>query len=910
MESAAKRKKMCRNDSAEGSAERVIGFWDKAVAAAAAAVRLTCILIIHYNYAGQNKKDRSKDDSADCERIKKTFGTCLNTRVRDTSGRSDEVLDLIGSEEGMRNLFNLNGDQKPELFMVFIMTHGGSDGLLKTHHGDQFYVSNVLEQLHRNASLEDALKLLVVSACRGDIQEEVIYRREEMPFDVQGVILSSQLDIQKFQNLNATQIKSVSGMENIVILSSCVERTTSPRAGGTFLIQSFCNAFERLERNVDLEEFLTRVLNIHHSENKKWGYGSTPEYMVITQRRLTFSRQSFDGKGREEEEGSYSWLSDAQTPLLKRDAHVYLNSASSSTRETVNLIKEDLRKIFSFDVKNHSNLKQLQSSVGDQDGEKAGCIFMLIVTMLSRNVTTGELCVLMNGQMIPMKFVLNTMIGPTTANWIGKPKICVFLNTSADTESLAIDVSRDYPRTQYTVSGTIHSGLLTLILPQNDAPDFFLKTLTDFAATKKIESGTFQQFFHEVLQKASTANDIPPMIVSTLPKSLEMKFPKPIVIDSFRMTTPKETFNVSLTDLERLVSMAGAIKIWPNAQAEETFAIDAASKGVVPKGANPMTQIEEPSNMEVEVMAESEENEAEEQAPEYNVFLVVAEAGSGKSHLAAHLAKFAQNRRLVTLLDDPDRSKGFKALHEEYLNNQPFGANQVLFLDAIDALHEELLEKVLRMVQALAENKVDLWIFTRPEGGARLRGLFPVTVIEINDLSMESKKIFLQQSGFNDAKIEQVLRKIEMEDAGDLISIVGNLEKVSSFPELADPESVNIYELCTHIFQEAVDSYMEKRHASFSKTKRKIQIDKIEKNHSKRASIYFQEDQDISANETCSGYDVFHVADTMAAYHFVKNGGVESVDQIVEMKIEPRKKSCLKRMIVSKKVFDQELCSY
>ncbi|CAB3380396.1 Hypothetical predicted protein [Cloeon dipterum] len=810
----------------------------------------------------------------------------------------------------MRNIFNLNGDQKPELFMVFIMTHGGSDGLLKTHHGDQFYVSNVLEHLQRNASLGDALKLLVVSACRGNIQEEVLYRREEMPFDVQGVILSSQLDIKTFQNLNATQIKSVPGMENIVILSSCVESTTSPRAGGTFLIQSFCNAFERLERDVDLEEFLTRVLQLHDEKNKKYGYGSTPEYKVVKHRRLTFSRQSFDGKGCKEEEGSYSWLSDVQTPLLKRDAHVYLNSACHSTRETVNLIKKDLRKIFNFDVKNHGNLEQLQSSVGDQDGEKAGCIFMLIVTTLSMNVTTGELCVLINGETMPMKSVMNTMIGPTTANWIGKPKICVFLNTSAVTDTLDIDAARKYSRTKYTVSGTIHSGLLTLILPQSDAPNLFLETLKDVAATMKIESGTFQQFFHEVLQKASTANDILPMIVSTLPRSLEMKFPKPIVTDSFRMMTPKGTFIVSLTDLERLVSMAGAIKIWSNAQAEGTFAIDAMPREGS-KGANPMTQIDEPSNTEVEVMTvESEENEAEEQVTEYSVFLVVAEAGSGKSHLAAHLAKFAQNRRLVTLLNEPDWSKGFKALHEEYLNNQPFGTYQVFFLDAIEALDEELLEKVLRMVQYLAENMVDLWIFTRPEGEARLRGLFPVTVIKINDLSMEIKKEFLQQSGFNDAKIEKVLRRIGMEHAGDLVSKVGNLEKVSSFQELADPESINIYELCTHIFQEAVDSYMEERYASFTKTRRETLMDNIKKNHSKRASIYFKEDQDINANETCTGYDVIHVANTMAAYLFVKNDKVKSIDQIDEMKIEAGKKSCLKRMIDSKKVFHQMLCSY
>ncbi|XP_065342124.1 uncharacterized protein LOC135940923 [Cloeon dipterum] len=865
-----------------------------------------CVLIIHYEFA-QSDEDRSDDDKIDVQNIYSTLES-VSHHIHEISASKENLLDFIGDEEQIKKTFKLQGEEAPDLFIVFIMTHGEDTGYLLacTEKGAEFFtVSEVCEQLKTNPILGNALKLLFVSACRGEIMEDVINSRvrkvsNSLP---QRGMWSSELDASNPKNHNAVRVTTAPDSDNFVIMYSCVEGTYSLRDEGTLLVGSFCECFKKLERDVGLDEFLTRIKWYQHEgKTLKKGYGSTPEVKILKHRNLTLSQQCNENQG----DFSYRWISNANVPLLTRKAHFYISTPSGEEK-----LPNALHKYFEFKIKHHENFEQLKSAVVDDSNIVNGCVLICVVAEQSRDRVNGEIYVEIDGKKMPAKKILNTLIHPATKNWIGKPKICIFLNTPPAI-SIAIDGA---PATgqKYEICGTIHSGFLTIFLPQKDAVDLFLETLKDFTKQESEEqSATFQQFFFKLLQKATPANGIPPMIISTLHTILEMEFPSLIATESFKMTMPGQCWDVPLKILYQIIC-SGFQRIQRAVQISNETATDLSldGKSSVSTGAKPISHVKKP---------EEDTSKEETEQADHIVYLVSADAGSGKSNLVERLASQAKRYRSVTHIDlmintkflkNFDWKKGYKAFVQEYREHigkpRPFKSDEVVILDAIDALHGDSLENVLKMVRHLAEDKVDLWIFTRPERvdtiKTRLAGVCIVSVLEMNDLTKEKKIKILQSRGFKEGPIEYMLNKIEEAHADDLTSNIGILDKLATFPTLfSETKQVNVYELSAHVVELAIKSYLEKRKKDSAMWASHELRDKIKKNLTDLATAYFTgnpTEPAVNGNAFLQhfvAYPVVHVSGTLAAYLYISKGEIKSADQIEQLAIGSEKKIILKRM--------------
>ncbi|CAB3380392.1 Hypothetical predicted protein [Cloeon dipterum] len=896
----------------ENSATKSIGYWDQDKTKI---VRSTNTLIIHYNFADQEKPmNRSEADKRDVGNIMSTFKSLGH--VCQTSDPKEKVLDLIGSENELRAKFQLEKGQTPELFIVFIMTHGNKNGKLTTHHDEEFNVYEVCEKLKTNPVLKNALKLLFVSACRGNILDEVTQEEHDTPIIlIEDAVYSKKLDTEKPDNVNATRVTTDPNCENFVIMFSCVEGTYSLRSEGTYLVNSICDCFKELDKDVDLEEFLTRIMGYQHDPKQRAkGYTSTPEVKIMKRSRtLTIVKQCAEKKYND---FSYNWMSDAKSHLLTRKAHVF-----AASNEIYQSVSDELNKHFQFEPKRWKTLEELKDSVSHESGDFDGCVLICVVAELVEN-ENREVCAKINGEKIELKSILGISIGPTTANWVGKPKICVFLNTNTVFQSCSIDIHQNYNETKLSISGTIHAGLLSIILPQANAVETFMETLNDFNSQKKIERATFQQFFFSLLQASETNGKIPPMIVTTLQKTLRMRFPPPIITECFTKTTDGNKKPCTISDLESFISI--------NIKKLKLEFAGASSRGaeveVDEKKSSILRQNATPFPTKAKKVSKTEEEISEEAVD--TVHVVSADVGSGKSELAKYLTFFAQSTREATCVDlmtimyqfgsrfnwekQQNSLSAFVQECGEHIKQELHnGSNGVLIIDAIDSLLEDLRKNVLETVRELAENKVPMWIFTRPkckdELLSHLYGICSVSVIEIDPLSKEKQTEFLQQWGFKRVQIDQFLDKIKQQEAEDLISKVGYLAKLSTFPDLAkNLETVNIYNLSAHIVDTAIRSYLNKQKPDLESSKRIEVFDKIKNELAHEACNYFLSTQIRKQNSIQQGKKALHdlffrypaveVNGTLAAYLFVREME-RDLDEKLETLKDDAKKASLERMV-------------
>ncbi|CAB3380421.1 Hypothetical predicted protein [Cloeon dipterum] len=751
-----------------------IGYWD---GDPSKAVGLTCALIIHYPFTSDrtamgNSRIRTFADLSDIKKFKLFLGPFA--RIHETSKPKKDILDLISSERKLRKTFHLSWRKKPELFIVFIETHGGPDGLLWTdcNHDYIFNVNDVYKALAKNGILEHALKLVFISSCRGTIRDNVVHcdedkkKTEDYMNNIEDMVMSESITTKTKENSNAVRVTAMPNKENFIIIFSAVEGTTSlETCGGTYLCKALCKHLESLEQDVGLEEFLTRMMFYFHQSANKYGYGMTPETKIFKHRQLTISKNS-SKPNCEIPVLHYDWTSSINCPLLKRKAHFYISPLSNDLNK-MPLLLNKLWTEFEFELKKHDYIEDLASAVSAEDNEEDGCVFIFIVAELSVKKETNEICAKINDRQCPIKHILYQTIGPTTGSWIGKPKVCVFLNTTDRPKKWSGgDLFQEYHRTQFSRSGTIHAGLLTLILPQNDAVQFFIENLHYMTMTEELGNKTFQQFFVELQQKATDTVSIKPMVQSTLHLSLGMAFPPKIIAADFTLASDNLRTKVPLS--------------------------------------SPWMMIRKQLK---------NENCAEQNT----VFIISAERGWGKSTLIELLAERMRGEG-ITATKLNIRDEHYEAYDSDsrvcILKNMEDGfsrRDKIIIADDLDKVKGAFLLQTLRK---LTKDRVCMVIATTPPYAdilkTSLERICSVNVVEINNASRAKQIAFLQNRLGNDiprAKIMECLMKIERAGAGDLIEKIGTLEKVSSFPDLTGKDDVNIYDLCEHVLNATIETF-------------------------------------------------------------------------------------------------------
>ncbi|CAB3360486.1 Hypothetical predicted protein [Cloeon dipterum] len=122
--------------------------------------------------------------------------------------------------------------------------------------------------------------------------------------------------------------------------------------------------------------------------------------------------------------------------------------------------------------------------ISAESEDSDGCVFVCIVTELHE--VNGEVYATIDEEFFPIKEFLYPTIGPSTGNWIGKPKIFVFLNSTEKTKKRTHgEVSQVYENTKFSKRGTIHQGLLTLILPQTRQDQYTVFIISSYAGWGK-----------------------------------------------------------------------------------------------------------------------------------------------------------------------------------------------------------------------------------------------------------------------------------------------------------------------------------------------------------------------------------------------------------------------------------------
>ncbi|CAB3360337.1 Hypothetical predicted protein [Cloeon dipterum] len=774
-----------------------IGYWDGDWSKP---VRSTCALVVHYPFLHDQRTSRKERDKYDVKNLKDTLKDFAH--FYETSASKLEVFELLGNEDKFSKTFQLHEEEKPELFIVFILTHGYKSAMV-TDLNEFFTSREVYNHLNRNSLLSDALKLLFISACRGNIIDEEVFKACNVPvYETPGRMMSRHIDRNNPENLDAVRVSVDPIDKNCITMFECVETTLSFSDFRTKLVKAFCETFRKVQMDMGIEEFLTRCMCQQRYKKLRFlMYGSTPELRILKHRPLTITKKlyirrearplmelalQYLGRGLKPIEFTYNWKSDDNIPLLLRRAHFYVMPRFRDSRE-IQSLRENLEENYGFETEHHYSFAELKLSVSEGRENLEGCVLVCIIAPIFEQ--DGELCVNIDGEITTIKKIHHCAIGPTTEKWVGKPKIFVFLHAVQSNPYVqGIRKVLTYVKTEFSRADTIHAGLLTVILPQRDSVQMFKETLQEFSNPGKIDKASFQQFFFELVRRGKSENSIPPMAISTLDKELRMDFPANFFIENLTLVTGEKSQAISLNELvQRLCSAHG----------------------------NDLSTLPCPHQVE--------DDEYVIINPEFSVIVLSADAGSGKSELAKVLARRAKreqkNVTLVDLRKDPenldlfDWTKGYRDLVEKFSRNRgesrKFGENELLILDGYESVEAEYQQLYLsKMVRDMVSDKVTLLITTRPEKKEALRisleRICQVHFLYINKLPRENQIAFLNQ------KIRRIIYREDIKfyldmivefSAVELVEKISTLEKVADFINMTNGGYINLYELSSHVLK-------------------------------------------------------------------------------------------------------------
>ncbi|XP_059488384.1 uncharacterized protein LOC132204119 [Neocloeon triangulifer] len=746
-----------------------LGFWNDDPEQNAKPV---CVLVVHYTFSGQ-RGDRSKGDKIDLENLETAFKSRRNCRFRRMSPGKEELYSILENKPvpGNNNLgrlqakFNLQQDEVPEVFALFIMTHGKKDGVLDTDKDETILISDIFVKLG-NDFLKDCLKLVFVSACRGEFLE--MTENSEDFTDSKPIPVAVKLkttDFKGMENLDAVKVTTEPNLPNFVIVYSTVEGSFSLRENktGTQLVHAVCESLNNLERDTELSVFLTRVMKLVHDKLAKREFGCTPQIQIFPHKKFTIS--SADAATRNN--GLviplvYDWYSTREKNICEKEAHFYWQGYNVDAKELMEFFAKKLK----FRVKHHSKYCDLQSAVNGEVSTD-GCVLICVIAQMTVDEETKEIFMSPKKEAkMSIASLQHNLIGPKNKRWIGKPKVCLFLHQSyVGTDSVCIFNKSSKPF-ELQKCGTIHSGLLSIILPCEDATAKIHEALS----SANLQSGNLhlQQVFMDVLRTTADCSETQPQFWSTLQYLLD--FPNP-----YLLLRPSFDKNANL-----------ALKHMTKENSQSQDAVDGKCS--------------------------------------YKICLLSSPSGLGKTLLTEHLTdKLRQTNLLVTKIQVPKElhflenfnwDLGVKEFIEAKNKGRKFSPGQeIVLLDGFDAVDFSKREPVLQMLAKIAKEKIPLWVTARPCDEQRIieaLGEFQVELLTIDKLQQEEQiELLKMHHDLDDEQCAQLLAKIEHMQAQDLLQNPSNLVQVAKLT--TECPEINLSELCRYILLEKVKTEMNLR---------------------------------------------------------------------------------------------------
>ncbi|XP_065334648.1 uncharacterized protein LOC135935945 [Cloeon dipterum] len=654
-----------------------------------------CVLVAHYNF--ENTKNEAwirGGDAQDVENLEKTFKVNRNCKFSSIlSPGKGELLQLLSNQEKLLRLFGTSEDV-PSVFVLYILSHGHRDGIIFT----DYFKDDAPASAEERARSTDPIELFV-SFTTTEIFESLkkLTNFEEcLKFINFGPCRGELIDAvhnrnQKnttYENENSCRITYSPLMRNTVVFFSTVETTMANRdQTGTTFARHTCTVLDSLEKD---ESFINVLTAIQYESQKNYTE-QTPEVKMFTQSRsFVFSKSpsasSMSDAHENEKRGDYyCW-----EKLRRRLAFLFSAEPIDKSEE----IKSALSQNLYFETSELKLIENLRESINKVSGNDSdfGCIFLFMFGRLSENQDM-EVCVQMNNKKTAVSEVLRELIGPKNYQWIGKPKILFLVNQ----ESGSFDAKGT--NHEMEISATNHSGWLVHVLHNKDE----LQKLIDiFKGQELKKEKTLQELLASLLISGSKENR--DLLNSTLQYLL--KFPDPFVKPSFSVTKSNE-YRQERVSFDSLVKeSAGKIQVW----LLSSFA-----------GTGKTTILREIA-FQLGILS-----------PEFKILRFslpkVQFRGQKKKNVVDEI-------EFLTEATENSREEIIKSLENKQC---------VVLLDGFDEIPPESQETTLKVIKALEEKLLSVWIGTRPHAAeAVLKCSSSAVLVQIEPLDKEQQIELIQ----------------------------------------------------------------------------------------------------------------------------------------------------------------------
>ncbi|XP_059480484.1 uncharacterized protein LOC132199609 [Neocloeon triangulifer] len=714
----------------------------------------TSVLVVHYQFEGDAANERVGNE-VDLKRLADTFEAKRNCRFRAVrSPEKIDLLELLDDKNKLLHLFDLN--EEPSVFLLFILSHGTRNGKIFTDHKDkvtgeyeQFTSVQVIESLK---ALKNSLKVVFFGPCRGEIDDE---------------IHNPSFDNQLLNNQNSCRISNFPGYDDFILVFSTVETTKAKRSeeNGTSLVQATCEILDSLHHDASLEVVLTDVQNKIHSMPDD--VGQTPEIKFSPCRNFTISKCFTQALSKCTLKNKYyTWLSASGQPVRGRWAAVVYETLDKQVTKTEKLLRENLDFETCLVQNSATHLEDLWQKVTADEESDVGCVTVCYFAKLSVS-KDAQICVWMEGNEVPVGFLVQNFVGPINEKWIGRPKLFFIINqcTSSD------DLKRER---KLSIRATNHSGWFVIALPSTDSANRLLGMLgnPELKTNKSLQELAFSILQSE---RGQASKSVHPQIASTLHQLLTFPnwqrcFVEPTFLVSTANTSEESEMKLSFDKLRRLF----------------------------------LRQLEE-------------EN--------YCVWVVSAPAGMGKSTLLSemehHLRKELPDGKvlfripLIEQYDFLDKTPNtisiesiLKMAKQLVLDAATVIAEKraVIFLDGFDEICPEFRQKVLTLVKNIAGQRLPLWLTTRPQEEDailnHLKGEVAVKKVEIRPFGRPDQLRLLKLSSAKSLdECNAVLDNFERVGASDILKNPFHLTLIA---DLVVGEETNLFAIFAKVVEKKV----------------------------------------------------------------------------------------------------------
>ncbi|CAB3379165.1 Hypothetical predicted protein [Cloeon dipterum] len=494
------------------------------------------VLVTFYTFEDDEKNFRF-GNSEDLKMLRHSFEKLRNCHYHEFSPSADDFLKTISDKEALLALFNNDNEalaELPSVCILYVLSHGGTDGVIHTDHFDHdlqhyksFNTKDVLDCLKKLDHAQECLKLIFFGPCRGDAEERVT------------------VSVQTENNLNTCSFSLCSQQHNQILVYSTVETTRARRFHkGSWLVTKTCETLDNMTQDESLVVFLTRVqrkiheASIHTINHSAWG--QTPEFKIFSHRKFTLFKSTANGGSDSSGNASktfmssilrpdfFKWQSDEGECVRKRRAAIFKDGAAD---KNVKYLQNALSKNLFFTTTLHQlDATPMKEYFAEINGPESayGCVLTCVMAPISEN-ETGKICVQIGSLQKPIAEIVQQFTSPKNAQWAGRPKIFMFMNQA----NMYDDIIR---AEQFQINATNSSGWLVCVFPKEET----IMKLVSVLETNELKHKSSLQ--EELVSKIISCQEEGALLDSTLQYLLDfpdwpLEFSKP----SFKLKVADES---------------------------------------------------------------------------------------------------------------------------------------------------------------------------------------------------------------------------------------------------------------------------------------------------------------------------------------------------------------------------------